>query len=164
MGKLPVIDMMIHQMLSTLVLTSWCRWVSLNHRDRLKYPLIRRNGKLERASWDEAMSLIVDKTQEIRARLTNHGVGFYTSGQLFLEDYYVLAMVGKAGLNTLHMCDIRDKRGFSCSIVKEADSQTGTAILVCVPQRLRPACGNPSVVMASLDHTATSTTRIASLW
>lgn len=80
-------------------------WTSIHHPDRLKYPLIRKNGKLERASWDEAMSLIVDKAQEIRSRLTNYGIGFYTSGQLFLEEYYVLAMVGKAGLNTLHMFD-----------------------------------------------------------
>ncbi|KAE8420222.1 hypothetical protein BDV36DRAFT_306935 [Aspergillus pseudocaelatus] len=78
-------------------------WESIHHPDRLKHPLIRRNGKLERASWDEAMSLIVDKAKEIRGRLTNHGIGFYTSGQLFLEEYYVLAMIGKAGLNTLHM-------------------------------------------------------------
>ncbi|KAK2738987.1 hypothetical protein FQN55_009643 [Onygenales sp. PD_40] len=78
-------------------------WAAINHPDRLKYPMIRRNGKLERASWDEAMSLIVEKAKEIQARLTNHGIGFYTSGQLFLEEYYVLAMVGKAGLNTLHM-------------------------------------------------------------
>ncbi|PGH14126.1 hypothetical protein AJ79_03243 [Helicocarpus griseus UAMH5409] len=78
-------------------------WVSMNHPDRLKHPLIRRDGKLQRASWDEAMSLIVEKTKDIQARLTNHGIGFYTSGQLFLEEYYVLAMVGKAGLNTLHM-------------------------------------------------------------
>ncbi|PIG87663.1 periplasmic nitrate reductase [Aspergillus arachidicola] len=78
-------------------------WESIHHPDRLKHPPIRRNGKLERASWDEAMSLIVDKAKEIRARLTNHGIGFYTSGQLFLEEYYVLAMIGKAGLNTLHM-------------------------------------------------------------
>lgn len=49
------------------------------------------------------MELIVRKTQEIRKRLTNHGIAFYTSGQLFLEEYYVLAMIGKAGLNTLHM-------------------------------------------------------------
>ena len=49
------------------------------------------------------MTLIVDKAQEIQSRLTNHGIGFYTTGQLFLEEYYVLAMVGKAGLNTLHM-------------------------------------------------------------
>ena len=79
------------------------RWTSISHPDRLKWPLIRRNGQLERATWDEAMDLIVRRTQEIRSRLTNHGIGFYTSGQLFLEEYYVLAMVGKAGLNTLHM-------------------------------------------------------------
>ncbi|KAE8137849.1 hypothetical protein BDV38DRAFT_271133 [Aspergillus pseudotamarii] len=78
-------------------------WESIHHLERLTHPLIRRNGKLERASWDEAMSLIVDKAKEIRQRLTNHGIGFYTSGQLFLEEYYVLAMIGKAGLNTLHM-------------------------------------------------------------
>lgn len=78
-------------------------WSTINHPDRLQYPLIRRNGKLERASWDEAMSLVVVKAQDIRSRLSNHGIGFYTTGQLFLEEYYVLAMVGKAGLNTLHM-------------------------------------------------------------
>lgn len=78
-------------------------WKSLAHSDRLKYPLIRKNGKLERATWDEAMELIVERTKTIQKRLTNHGIAFYTSGQLFLEEYYALAMVGKAGLNTLHM-------------------------------------------------------------
>ena len=29
--------------------------------------------------------------------------GFYTSGQLFLEEYYALAVIGKAGLGTPHM-------------------------------------------------------------
>lgn len=47
--------------------------------------------------------MIVEKAQEIRRRLTNHGIAFYTSGQLFLEEYYALGMTGKAGLNTLHM-------------------------------------------------------------
>jgi ferredoxin-nitrate reductase len=65
--------------------------------------MIRRNGKLERASWDEAMNLIAEKAKDIRKRLTAHGIGFYTSGQLFLEEYYTLAVVGKGGLNTLHM-------------------------------------------------------------
>lgn len=49
------------------------------------------------------MNLIVERTREVQSRLSNHGIGFYTTGQLFLEEYYVLAMVGKAGLNTLHM-------------------------------------------------------------
>lgn len=72
-------------------------------KDRLLYPQIRKNGKLERATWDEAMSLIVKKAKETREKLTSHGIGFYTSGQLFLEEYYALAIVGKAGLSTLHM-------------------------------------------------------------
>lgn len=49
------------------------------------------------------MSLIVQKSRDVCDHLTRHGIGFYTSGQLFLEEYYVLAMIGKAGLNTLHM-------------------------------------------------------------
>jgi anaerobic selenocysteine-containing dehydrogenase len=80
--------------------SSWC---AINHKSRLTHPLIRKSGKLERATWDEAMALIVQKAQETRERLTAHGIAFYTSGQLFLEEYYALAMVGKAGLNTLHM-------------------------------------------------------------
>lgn len=78
-------------------------WKAIGHEDRLKYPLIRRNGNLERATWDEAMSLIVEKSQDVIKRLTSHAIAFYTTGQLFLEEYYALAMVGKAGLNTLHM-------------------------------------------------------------
>lgn len=65
--------------------------------------MIRRNGVLERATWDEVMELIVKKSQDIIERLTAHGIAFYTTGQLFLEEYYVLALVGKAGLSTLHM-------------------------------------------------------------
>lgn len=49
------------------------------------------------------MDLVVQKSKEVQRRLTNHGIGFYTTGQLFLEEYHALAAVGKAGLNTLHM-------------------------------------------------------------
>jgi predicted molibdopterin-dependent oxidoreductase YjgC len=74
------------------------------HRDdRLKHPLIRKNGVLERASWDEAMDVIVSKLKELQKHLTNHSIAFYTTGQLFLEEYYALSTVGKAGLYTLHM-------------------------------------------------------------
>ncbi|KAJ9263936.1 hypothetical protein DTO212C5_7354 [Paecilomyces variotii] len=78
-------------------------WTAINHPDRLTHPLIRKNGKLVKTSWDEAMSLILEKAKDICRRLTSHGIAFYTSGQLFLEEYYALAMIGKAGLNALHM-------------------------------------------------------------
>lgn len=65
--------------------------------------MVRKNGRLEQASWDEAMDLIVQKSKDLQKHLTNHSIAFYTTGQLFLEEYYALAMVGKAGLHTLHM-------------------------------------------------------------
>lgn len=71
----------------------------------LDVQLIRNKttGELEKATWDEAMSLIVEKAKDVQKRLTSHGIGFYTSGQLFLEEYVTLACIGKAGLGTLHM-------------------------------------------------------------
>ncbi|GAA6619517.1 molybdopterin oxidoreductase family protein [Scytonema sp. NUACC26] len=78
-------------------------WEANNSPDRLTHPLIRRNGKLERASWDEAMGLIVQRSKEIIDQHTSQAIGFYTTGQLFIEEYYTLGIIGKAGLGTPHM-------------------------------------------------------------
>jgi anaerobic selenocysteine-containing dehydrogenase len=78
-------------------------WEANNSPDRLSKPMIRRNGKLEEASWDEAMDLIVQKSKDIIQMHTALAIGFYTSGQLFLEEYYALAVIGKAGIGTPHM-------------------------------------------------------------
>ena len=78
-------------------------WIANHSKDRLTKPLIRKNGKLEESSWDEAMDLIVQKSKKIVEKHTSLGIGFYTSGQLFIEDYYTLAIIGKAGLGTPHM-------------------------------------------------------------
>jgi ferredoxin-nitrate reductase len=78
-------------------------WVANHSPDRLTTPQIRRNGKLEPATWDEAMGLIVQKSKQLIEKHTASSIGFYTSGQLFLEEYYALGIVGKAGLGTPHM-------------------------------------------------------------
>lgn len=78
-------------------------WEANNSPDRLTHPMIRRHGRLERASWDEAMQLIVERTRQVKRDFTAGAIGFYTSGQLFLEEYYTLGMIGKAGLGTPHM-------------------------------------------------------------
>jgi anaerobic selenocysteine-containing dehydrogenase len=78
-------------------------WVANNSEDRLIKPLIRRNGQLQPASWDEAMELIVQRSKEICHKHTSGAIGFYTSGQLFIEEYYTLGVLGKAGLGTPHM-------------------------------------------------------------
>ncbi|MCY1139098.1 molybdopterin oxidoreductase family protein [Actinoplanes sp. Pm04-4] len=74
-------------------------WQANNSPDRLTRPLVRSGGKLVEASWDEAMGRIVSRSKQ----LTAGQIGFYTSGQLFLEEYYTLGVIGKAGLGTPHM-------------------------------------------------------------
>jgi ferredoxin-nitrate reductase len=60
-------------------------------------------GELREAGWDETMELIVRRTQELLATKGSGALGFYTSGQLFLEDYYTLALVARGGLGTNHL-------------------------------------------------------------
>jgi ferredoxin-nitrate reductase len=78
-------------------------WMANNSADRLTTPYIRRNGKLQPASWEEAMTLIVNTSQELIKKHTSGSIGFYNSGQLFLEEYYTLAVLTKAGLGTNHV-------------------------------------------------------------
>ena len=78
-------------------------WAANNSPDRLTTPLIRRGDNLESASWDEAMDLIVQKTKEIKEKYTGHAIGFYNSGQLFLEEYYTLSLMADCGVGTPHM-------------------------------------------------------------
>jgi ferredoxin-nitrate reductase len=79
-------------------------WQANVAADRLTRPLVRDGGRLVEAGWDEAMDRIVERSKELLDGPGGWGrFGFYTSGQLFLEEYYTLAVIGKAGLGTPHM-------------------------------------------------------------
>jgi anaerobic selenocysteine-containing dehydrogenase len=72
-------------------------------RDRLTRPLVREGGELVETDWDTAMGRIVARSRQLLDEVGPLSHGFYTSGQLFLEEYYTLAVLGKAGLGTPHM-------------------------------------------------------------
>src|SRR5215217_2960926 len=69
-------------------------WEANNSVDRLTHPLVRRDGRLREATWDEAMELIVRRSKEIKEEHGGGAFGFYNTGQLFLEEYYTLAILG----------------------------------------------------------------------
>ena len=71
--------------------------------DRLTRPMIRKGSELIESSWDEAMNLITSRSRELLDSKGPLSHGFYTSGQLMLEEYYTLAVIGKAGIGTPHM-------------------------------------------------------------
>jgi assimilatory nitrate reductase catalytic subunit len=76
--------------------------LTLNPAARIKYPEMRtaKNIVRTRATWDEALAHVADKfAQTIR----DHGpdsVGFYVSGQLLTEDYYVFNKLAKGLIGT----------------------------------------------------------------
>ena len=78
-------------------------WQANRSPDRLTSPLVRVAGELRPASWDEAMTLVVERTREVLRNQGPLGMGFFTSGQLFLEDYYTLGLIARAGIGTPHL-------------------------------------------------------------
>ena len=79
-------------------------WQANNSPDRLTRPLMREGGRLVESDWDTAMGRLVERSKELLSGPGGWGhFGFYTSGQLFLEEYYTLAVLGKAGIGTPHM-------------------------------------------------------------
>jgi anaerobic selenocysteine-containing dehydrogenase len=78
-------------------------WEANASPERLTRPLIRRDGAVREASWDEAMKMIVRRSRELKEEFGGGVFGIYNTGQLFLEEYYTLAVLGDAGLGTPHM-------------------------------------------------------------
>lgn len=74
----------------------------VNHPDRLTTPLIRRNGKLEKATWDEALDLIASKLSGYKP----NEVALVSSAKCTNEDNYVIQKFGRVvlGTNSIDHC------------------------------------------------------------
>jgi predicted molibdopterin-dependent oxidoreductase YjgC len=68
----------------------------VNHADRLKTPLIRRNGRLEEATWDEALDVVARKL----GRYRGDEVAVISSAKATNEDNYVMQKFARTVLGT----------------------------------------------------------------
>ena len=78
----------------------------VNHPDRLHYPMIRRGGKggkLERASWDEALDYIVGRWKQIQAQYGKDAVAIYSGSSMTNEKCYIMGKFARVGLGTRHV-------------------------------------------------------------
>lgn len=69
----------------------------VTHPDRLTRPLIRRDGRFEEISWDEALSIAADKLREYADR---DEVGVFGSAKCTTEEMYALQKLTRAVLGT----------------------------------------------------------------
>jgi len=68
--------------------------------DRLKQPLIRRRGKLEEASWDEALGFVAEKLTEIREEYGRESIAGLSSAKCSNEENYLFQKFMRAVLGT----------------------------------------------------------------
>ncbi|MHC4430625.1 MAG: molybdopterin-dependent oxidoreductase, partial [Planctomycetota bacterium] len=78
----------------------------VGHSERLTTPLIRRNGKLEEASWDEAIGLVAKKLKEIKSESGPDSIAGLSSAKCTNEDNYVFQKLMRAviGTNNVDHC------------------------------------------------------------
>jgi predicted molibdopterin-dependent oxidoreductase YjgC len=72
----------------------------INSPDRLTTPLIRKDGKLTPASWDEALGYIAEKLTAIKAKHGPDAIGGLSSARCTNEENYLFQKFIRAGVGT----------------------------------------------------------------
>ena len=68
--------------------------------ERLTTPLVKRNGKFEKATWDEALSLVAEKLTSIKSEHGPDAVAGLSSAKCTNEENYLFQKLMRAALGT----------------------------------------------------------------
>ncbi|MDI6792283.1 MAG: formate dehydrogenase subunit alpha [bacterium] len=72
----------------------------VNREDRLKTPLVRRNGELQKAGWNEALDLVAKKLSGIKEKHGPDSIGGLCSAKCTNEDNYIFQKFMRAAVGT----------------------------------------------------------------
>ena len=68
--------------------------------NRARYPLLRKNGKLVRVGWDEALETMVEQFRAVQSRYGSNALGVLSTGQLVTEEFYTLGKLVQLGFGS----------------------------------------------------------------
>ena len=71
-----------------------------NHPDRLREPMIKKNGKFEEVSWDEAYDFITDKLTDIKNKYGADAIGGISSSRATNEENYLMQKMLRVAVGT----------------------------------------------------------------
>ena len=73
---------------------------------RITKPLVRENGELREATWDEAMAKTAEGLLGIKKRWGADSLGFISSSRCTGEENYLMQKLARAafGTNNCHQC------------------------------------------------------------
>jgi predicted molibdopterin-dependent oxidoreductase YjgC len=72
----------------------------IQHPDRLKQPLVRKNGQLTEASWDEALDVVATRFKELLGQHGSDAMAVLTSARATNEENYLMGKFARAVLKT----------------------------------------------------------------
>ncbi len=153
----------------------------LTSGQRLRRPLVRRNGRLEPAGWDEALDRIAEG---LRPYQSGRGFGLITAGDSTNEELYLAQKFARLGMNTNNLDHsgntqpaltrgLEDVLGYPGATNSIWDLEKAGCILVCntnlteshnvvgVPIKRAARNGTPLIV---IDTREVELTRYADLW
>ena len=90
----------------SLCIKGWNAHAFIYNPSRLTQPLIRRNGNLQPASWEEALNLVACRLSEIREQYGPNSIAFLSSAKATNEENYVFQKFARAviGTNNIDHC------------------------------------------------------------
>jgi len=73
---------------------------TLEAENRAKYPLLKRNGKQVRVTWNEALHTLVERFRAVQTKYGKNALGVLSTGQLVTEEFYTLGKLVQLGFGT----------------------------------------------------------------
>jgi len=83
-----------------LCIKGWTMHEFIRSPRRLTKPLVRKNGALQEASWDEALDTVASRLREIKQQHGPDSVGALASAKCTNEENYLLQKFIRAGVGT----------------------------------------------------------------
>jgi predicted molibdopterin-dependent oxidoreductase YjgC len=89
-----------------LCIKGWNVHEFVQHKDRLKTPLVRRNGLLTESSWEDALRYAAGELRRIRDEHGPDSIGILTSARCTNEENYLLQKFSRTviGTNNIDHC------------------------------------------------------------
>jgi predicted molibdopterin-dependent oxidoreductase YjgC len=83
-----------------ICLRGWHIHEVISTPDRLRTPMIRKNGRLQEAGWDEAFDFIAGRLKDIRDKHGPDSIAFLNSPRCSNEETYLLQKFGRTVIKT----------------------------------------------------------------
>jgi predicted molibdopterin-dependent oxidoreductase YjgC len=83
-----------------LCVKGWTVHEFVGSPNRLTHAMVRKGDRLEKASWDEALTLAASRLREIKEKHGPDSIGILTSAKCTNEENYLLQKFARAAIGT----------------------------------------------------------------